>query len=257
MEWSPEAGLASPEAVSGFDAIVHLAGENIAAGRWNRVRRRQIRSSRGPTTRRLIESFAGLAEPPRVFVCASAVGWYGDRGDELLTESSPPGRGFLPLVCREWEEAAAGAGSIVERVVSLRLGVVLSVRGGALARMLPLFRLGLGGRLGSGRQYFPWIHLDDAVAAILHLVAGESSGVVNLVAPEQTTNAEFTRCLAKTLGRPAILPAPRSALVAVFGSMVREALLASTRVAPERLVRSGFSYAWPRLDDALRHELRP
>ena len=256
MEWQPERGLAKPTGVEGFDALVHLAGESVASGRWTAARRRRIQSSRGPATRRLVESLSGLKRPPRVFVCASAVGYYGDRGDELLDEDSPAGGGFLASVCRDWEAAAATAATVCERVVMLRFGVVLSAAGGALPRMLAPFRFGLGGRLGSGRQYFPWIHLDDAVAAIRHLL-DRGEGPANLTAPEPVTNADLTRSLAHTLRRPALFPAPTPALVAVFGAMAREALLASARVVPARLLSGGFAYRHPTLDSALAHELSP
>lgn len=256
LEWRPERGLAKPAAARGFDALVHLAGESVAGGRWTVAKRQRIRSSRAPATQRLVESLRTIERPPRVFVCASAVGYYGDRGDELLDEDSPAGGGFLASVCRDWEAAAATAATVCERVVMLRFGVVLSAAGGALPRMLTPFRFGLGGRLGSGRQYFPWIHLDDAVAAIRHLL-DRGEGPVNLTATEQATNADLTRSLARTLRRPALLPAPTPMLVAVFGAMAREALLASARVVPARLLSGGFEYRYPTLDSALAHELSP
>ncbi|MCY3971746.1 MAG: TIGR01777 family oxidoreductase [Acidobacteria bacterium] len=254
LEWRPERGLAEPTAVEGFDAVVHLAGESVAGGRWTAERRHRIRSSRIPATLRLVESLSTIERPPRVFVCASAVGYYGDRGDELLEEDSSAGSGFLASVCRDWEAAAATAATVCDRVVILRFGVVLSAAGGALPRMLTPFRLGVGGRLGSGKQYFPWIHLEDAVAAILHLLA-RGEGPVNLTAPEPVTNAELTRSLATTLRRPALFPVPRPALLVAFGAMARETLLASARVVPARLVSEGFTYRYPTLDSALRHEL--
>ncbi len=254
LEWHPGRGLAEPTAVEGFDALVHLAGESVAGGRWTAERRRRIRSSRIPATLRLVESLSTIERPPRVFVCASAVGYYGDRGDELLDEDSSAGSGFLASVCRDWEAAAATAATLCERVVILRFGVVLSASGGALPRMLTPFRLGVGGRLGSGRQYFPWIHLEDAVAAILHLLA-RGEGPLNLTAPETVTNADLTRSLASTLRRPALFPVPRSALLVAFGAMARETLLASARVVPARLLSDGFAYRYPTLGSALRHEL--
>ena len=256
LEWRPERGLAEPAAAQGLDAVVHLAGESVAGGRWTAAKRHRIRSSRAPATLRLVESLSALERPPRVFVCASAVGYYGDRGDELLDEDSPAGGGFLASVCRDWEAAAATAATICERVVMLRFGVVLSASGGALPRMLKPFRFGLGGRLGSGRQYFPWIHLEDAAGTIRHLL-DHGEGPVNLTAPEQVTNADLTRSLARLLHRPALLPAPAPALVAVFGDMAREALLASARAVPARLLGSGFTYRYPTLDAALHRELSP
>ncbi|MDE2924405.1 MAG: TIGR01777 family oxidoreductase [Acidobacteriota bacterium] len=257
LEWRPERGLAESPAAEGLDAMIHLAGENVAAGRWTAERRSRISASRGPATRRLVESLSRLERPPRVFVCASAVGYYGDRGDELLDEASTSGAGFLASVCREWEAAAGTAGAVCERVVILRFGVVLSARGGALVRMLPPFRLGFGGRLGSGRQYFPWIHIDDAVAAIRHVLESDIRGPVNLVAPEQLTNADLTRTIAATLGRPALLPVPSPALRLAFGTMARETLLASARVVPAVLRETGFSYRCPTLGAALARELLP
>lgn len=257
LEWRPESGLTDSEAASGLDVIVHLAGENVAAGRWTAARRSSISASRGPATRRLVESLNRVERPPRGFVCASAVGYYGDRGDELLDEDSTSGGGFLASVSREWEAAAHTADAVCERVAILRFGVVLSARGGALARMLPPFGLGLGGRLGSGRQYFPWIHIDDAVAAIRHVMERDIRGPVNLVAPERVTNSHLTRAIAATLRRQALLPVPAAALRLAFGEMARETLLASARVAPRVLQETGFSYRCPTLGAALDRELAP
>jgi hypothetical protein len=257
VEWRPERGLADSEAASGLDALIHLAGENVAAGRWTASRRRRIRASRGPATRRLVESLSRLERPPRVFVCASAVGYYGDRGGEVLDEDSPPGEGFLAAVCRDWEGAALRASDVCERVAMLRFGVVLSARGGALARMLPPFRLGLGGRLGPGRQYFPWIHIDDAVAAIRHVMDRDVRGAVNFVAPQQVTNAGLTFALAGTLRRQAPLPVPSLALRVAFGEMAKETLLASACVEPRVLRESGFEFRFPKLEAALARELSP
>lgn len=257
LEWRPERGLARSAAAEGLDALVHLAGENVAAGRWTAARRRRIRASRGPATRKLVESLGSLERPPRVLVCASAVGYYGDRGGEVLDEDSPPGEGFLAAVCRDWETAALRASAVCERVAMLRFGVVLSARGGALARMLPPFRLGLGGRLGSGRQYFPWIHIDDAVAAIRHVVEREIHGAANLVAPEQATNSGLTFAMARILRRRAPLPVPSLALRVAFGEMAKETLLASACVVPKVLQESGFAYRHPSLEAALERELSP
>ena len=257
LEWRPERGLVESPAAEGLDALIHLAGENVAAGRWTAARRRRIRASRGPATRRLVKSLASLERPPGVFICASAVGYYGDRGGEVLDEDSPPGEGFLAAVCRDWEAAALRAAAACERVVMLRFGVVLSARGGALARMVPPFRLGLGGRLGSGRQYFPWIHIDDAVAAIRHVMDRDVRGAVNLAAPEEVTNAGLTWSLARTLRRRAPLPVPSLALRAAFGEMANETLLASARVAPRVLRKTGFEYRFPKLEAALARELSP
>ncbi len=256
IEWRPERGLVGSNG-EGLDCLIHLAGENVGAGRWTAARKRRIRDSRGPATRRLVESLGALQSPPRILLSASAIGWYGDRGDELLDETASPGTGFLADVCREWEDAALRAEGICERVVTLRFGVVLAAHGGALARMLTPFRLGFGGRLGSGRQYFPWIHLDDAVAAVQELMEFDLQGPVNLVAPEQATNAELTRSLADAVGRPAILPAPAAALRLAFGEMARGTLLASARVVPAVLSQQDFAFRHPTLAGALQHELAP
>lgn len=257
LEWRPERGLTRPAEAEGLDAIVHLAGENVAGGRWTAARRRRILTSRGPATRRLVESMGTLHRPPRVFVCASAVGYYGDRGEEILDETSPSGSGFLASVCRDWETAAETAADVCERVAILRFGVVLSAAGGALPRMLRPFRLGVGGRLGTGRQFLPWIHIDDAIAAIRHVVDRDIAGAVNVTAPEQTTNAELTRFLARALRRPAVLPVPSPVLLAAFGRMAQETLLASARVVAARLRDGGFDYGYPTLGSALAHELAP
>jgi uncharacterized protein (TIGR01777 family) len=232
-------------AVAGHDAVVHLAGENIA-GRWTAVKKQRIRDSRVEGTRQLRAAMAGKA---KVLVCASAIGFYGDRGDEVLTEDSGPGAGFLADVCRDWEAATAGA---AERVVNLRFGVVLSARGGALAKMLLPFKLGLGGVVGSGRQWWSWVALDDAVGAILHALRAETlRGPVNVVAPEPVTNCEFTRTLGRALRRPTRLPMPAGMARIVFGEMADAALLASERVLPARLKAAGFQFRYERLEEAL------
>lgn len=248
--WSPELGIDDPEALEGIDALVHLAGENIASRRWSRAQKRRIEESRVQGTRKLVSELVQLREPPRTLVCASAVGIYGDRGDERLTESSPRGDGFLADVCEAWErEARAFSG----RSVQLRFGVVLSREDGALARMLPPFRMGAGGRIGSGRQAFPWVTLDDAVGAVCHaLETEELSGPVNVVAPGGVSNAEFTKALAGALGRPALLPMPALAARLALGEMADELLLASIDAHPERLLDSGFRFAHPELGPALR-----
>lgn len=254
--WSPERGVGEPADVEAADAVVHLAGESIASGRFTQARRRRIRDSRVEGTRALVDSLGRLQRPPRVLLCASATGFYGDRGATPLDEHSHPGRGFLAEVCVAWEQAARRARDFGTRVVSFRLGVVLAREGGALARMVPLFRLGLGGRLGDGRQYLPWIALDDVVHVLDHLVARDDlEGAVNVVAPEPVTNAAFTGVLARVLGRPAILPAPAFALRALLGDAADELLLASARVIPERLLGSGYTFRFPRLEEALRHVL--
>jgi len=230
---------------------VHLAGENLAAGWWTAERKRRIRDSRVGGTRLLAEALAGLRQRPRLLLSASATGYYGHRGEEILVEASAPGTGFLAAVCREWEAAAAPARDAGVRVVYLRSGVVLSPAGGALARLLPMFRLGLGATLGTGRQFMPWITLDDEVGAILHLLTHDISGPVNLVSPQQVTNREFTATLCRIVRRPALLRVPGQALRMVLGEAAGE-LLASERVHPARLLETGYAFRHPELESTLR-----
>ena len=245
----------SIEVPAGIDAVVHLAGESIS-GRWNREKKVRILESRREGTRRLSEAMVRLDPPPSVLVSASAVGFYGDRGDEILTEESPRGAGFLSEVCAAWESACDPARERGIRVVNLRTGVVLSGSGGALERMLPPLRLGQGGPLGGGRQFMSWIALDDLLGIILFALRDESlAGPVNAVAPKAATNAEFTRTLARVLRRPAFLPIPPFALRLAFGEGADELLLASQRVDPKRLRAGGFAWRYPELDQALRHVL--
>ncbi|MBI4323331.1 MAG: TIGR01777 family protein [Candidatus Omnitrophica bacterium] len=242
-----------PAALDGVEAVVHLAGENII-GRWTPEKKTRIRDSRVNGTRVLAESLARLAPPPQVLVCASAVGYYGDRGEERLQEDSPAGSGFLAEVCREWEAATLPAVQQGIRVVNLRIGMVLSPQGGALAKMFPAFRLGLGGCLGSGRQYLSWIALDDLLEAITFALAAPNlRGPVNAVAPTPVTNRAFTKTLGRLLGRPTLCPVPAFAARLVFGEMAQELLLASARVMPAALLASGFAFRYPDLDGALRH----
>ncbi len=251
--WDPGRQQIDSGGLEGVDAVVHLAGEGIAEGRWSATRKRRILESRTRGTRLLAETLSGLVRRPRVLVSASAIGYYGDRGDQVLDEESPAGRGFLPEVCVAWEEAAAPASDAGIRVVRLRIGPVLSREGGALSRMLPLFRIGVGGRLGHGRQYMSWIALDDLVRVIASAIGDESlSGPVNAVAPGPVTNAEFTRALGRALGRPAILPVPALALRVAVGEMADALLLASARVLPRRLERGGFRFEHPDVEEALR-----
>ena len=254
--WNPAGGLAEPSRFDGVDAVVHLAGENIAAGRWTPARKAEIRQSRVEGTRILCESLARLAHPPKLLVSASAVGFYGDRGAQMLTEESGAGSGFLPDVCREWEAATEPASQADIRVVNLRFGMVLSPAGGALRKMLPPFKLGLGGRIGSGDQFMSWIAIDDAVGAIHHTLSAESlRGPVNAVAPTPVTNTEFTCTLARVLRRPALIPVPRFAARLAFGEMADALLLASARVVPVRLRESGYHFRFPELEGALRYLL--
>ena len=253
--WDPAAGRLDPGALEGADALVHLAGEPIAQ-RWTAAVKRRIRESRVQSTRLLATAIVSLRRPPRVFVSGSAMGIYGDRGDEELDETSPPGRGFLADVAVAWEGAAEPAARAGVRVANLRTGLVLSPRGGALAKLLVPFRLGLGGRIGSGRQWVSWIALSDTVSAIRHAIDSESlAGPVNLAAPVPVTNAELTKTLARVLRRPALLPVPAFALRLVFGEMGEATLLASQRMRPRRLLDNGYRFRHPVLEGALRHEL--
>ncbi len=256
IQFGSEQGRLEPSEMEGVDAVVHLAGENVAAGRWTAERKRRIRDSRVLGTRLVAETLSKMQRPPRVLVNASAIGFYGDRGDEQLTESSEPGEGFLPQVCLAWEAATAAAERSGVRVVKLRIGVVLSTAGGALAKMLPTFKLGLGGRIGDGRQYVSWVTLHDLVRIILFsLGSDELEGPVNAVGPHPVRNDEFTRVLARVLHRPALVPLPASFVRTAFGEMGRELLLASTRVLPRRLEQAGFAFEHETLHDALRFEL--
>lgn len=255
--WDPAAGRLDPAAMEGFDAIVNLCGENIAAKRWTAARREAIRASRVGPTQLLARTAARLGRPPRVLVCASAVGYYGDRGDEELTEESPAGSGFLPQVCAAWEEAARPAAEAGIRVVNLRIGLVLARQGGALAKMLPVFRLGVGGVLGSGQQWMSWISLTDLTRVIEFAMRRvELTGAVNAVAPHPVTNREFTRVLGRVLGRPAVLPVPALAVRVGLGEMGRRLLLEGQRVLPAKLLAAGFSFDLPELEAALRYEIQ-
>ena len=250
---SPESVDGELENLSGCDAVVHLAGENIAEGRWSAAKKQRIRDSRVHSTQRLAEGLAGLHEKPKTLVCASAIGIYGSAGDQMMTESSPAGNDFLAEVCTAWEAAANPARDAGIRVVHLRIGVVLSDQGGALAKMLTPFRLGMGGRVGSGQQYMSWIALPDLVGVIRHAVSNDSlSGPVNSVAPAPVTNAEFTKALGKVLGRPTLFPMPAIVARTLFGEMGDALLLSSTRVSAEKLVTSGYSFEFPDLLSALR-----
>ena len=256
VRFEPEAGRIEGARLEGLDAVVHLAGENIAAGRWTAERRRRIRDSRVLGTGLLARTLAGLARPPRVLIGASAIGYYGDRGDEVLDESREPGAGFLAETCVAWEQATADAERAGIAVVRLRIGVVLAADGGALGRMAPLFRAGLGGRIASGRQFMSWISREDLLRAIEHLLGASGlDGPINAVSPTPVRNAEFVRILAGVLGRPALLPVPAAAIRLALGEMGRELLLASARVVPRRLEQAGFRFLHPDLESALRAEL--
>lgn len=256
IAWAPGRGEMDLAALEGVDAVVHLAGAPIADGRWTEERKALIRRSRVEGTRVLCESLARLARPPRVLVSASAVGFYGGRGDEVLTESSPSGEGFLASVVREWEAATAPAEQAGIRVVHLRLGVVLSGRGGALAKMLPAFQAGAGGRIGEGRQWMSWVSLED-VLGLVHfaLLTPGPRGPVNAVAPHSVRQEELARTLGRVLSRPALMPLPATAVRALFGEMGEETLLAGSHVRPEVAEREGFTFLHPTLEQTLRFTL--
>jgi hypothetical protein len=256
VAWDPGARQIDETTLDGIDAVVHLAGQRID-GRWTATKKRRILDSRVEGTEVLAGALANLDHPPAVVVSASAIGFYGDRGDEELTEDSQPGTGFLAEVCERWEAAAAPIASSDTRLVLARTGIVCTPDGGALGRMLALTRLGLGGRLGNGRQWWPWITLEDEVRALLHLLDTPIVGPVNLVAPGICRNAEFVRSLAQALRRPAILPAPALALRAALGEMANGLLLASARVRPVRLEDSGFEFKSPDLASAITELLSP
>ena len=253
--WNPETGQVHFDPAGPLDAVIHLAGENIAQ-RWTLAARARIRASRVDATRLLCGALARLPQPPRVLVCASATGFYGDRGDAMLDERSSVGTGFLPEVCQAWEAAAEPARQHGIRVVHLRLGIVLARHGGALAKMLPVFRFGLGGRLGSGRQFWSWIALEDLLRVVeLALQDDRLSGAVNVVSPAAATNADFTRALARALRRPAFLALPAPVVKLLFGKMGCEALLASARVQPARLIEYGFAFRFSELNATFQHLL--
>lgn len=256
VHWDPAAGYIDAAGLEGVDAVVHLAGESVSDGRWTPAKKARIRDSRIRGTQTLCEAIAHLSQPPQALVSASAIGYYGDRGEERLTEASPPGTGLLPTVCRDWESACDPARAKGLRVVNLRIGVVLSAAGGALKKMLTPFKLGVGGVLGDGRQYMSCIALDDLVGAIVHCLATPAlAGPVNGVCPQPVTNREFTKLLGEVLGRPTVFPVPAFAARLAFGEMADALLLASTRVEPARLLESGFVFSYPEVAAALRHEL--
>ena len=256
VEWDPMRGVLAPDALDGVNAVVHLAGEPIAQ-RWTPARKQAIRESRVRGTELLARTIAGMERKPGALLSGSAVGYYGDRGDELLDEASAPGSDFLAGVVREWEDATRGAADAGIRVVRLRTGVVLSPRGGALEKLLVPFRLGVGGPIGSGRQWMSWISLHDHLRVMEHaLTTTTLAGAVNLVAPNPVTNAQFAGTLGRVLTRPALVPVPGFALELMYGEMARATILSGQRVLPKALVRSGFEFAHPTLEQALRFELK-
>lgn len=256
VRWDPALGNIDAGSIEGIDAAVHLAGENIAARRWTAAQKARIRDSRVGGTRVLSTALANLKQPPKTLICASAIGFYGDRGSEELTEQSEAGCSFLSEVCQEWEAAADPARNSGIRVVHLRFGMILSSKGGALKRMLLPFKLCAGGVVGSGEQYMSWIALDDAVGAVEHALAHDDlSGPVNGVAPNPVTNREFTKTLGRVLGRPTILPMPAIAARLALGELAQELLLASARVLPKRLQETGYPFRYAELEAALKHVL--
>jgi len=253
VQWDPMRATVDVAGLEGLDVVIHLSGAGIADGRWTEARKQILRSSRIDTTRVLVDSLSRLKQKPRVLIVASAIGYYGNRGDEILTESSAIGTDFLALLCRDWEAEASRAAAMGIRTVMLRFGVVLSGKGGALPKMLAPFKLGVGGRLGSGQQWMSWIAIEDVLGIIRHAIAHEQvSGPVNLVAPNPVRNEEFTRLLAGMLHRPAIFPAPAFVLRLAMGEMADAVLLSSDRVKPEKMLAAGYKFRFEILEPALR-----
>ena len=256
VEWHPNQGQLDAQHLEGFDVVVHLAGESIASGRWTDSKKRAIRESRVKGTSLLSEVLTRLSRPPSLFLCASAIGYYGNRGDELLTEQSAPGEDFLSSVCIEWENATKPAMEKGIRTIHTRFGVILDSEGGALAQMLTPFRMGIGGRVGSGKQWMSWIALEDVVNGLKFLIADKPvHGPVNFVAPNPVTNAEFTKTLGRVLSRPTIFPVPAFGARLAFGELADALLLSSQKVEPSVLEDKGFLFSWPTLEPALRHLL--
>ena len=250
--WDPMTGELELKNIEGFDSIINYSGKNIGLGRWTKKSKKVIYDSRLQSTTLLSESIAKLDNPPESFLSSSAVGYYGECGIEFVNEGAEPGEGFLSDLCAKWEKATMPAVKAGVRVIQLRSGVVLSAKGGALAKMLTPFKLGLGGRLGNGRQYMSWIMIDDHVGALYHLMTSDNiQSPVNVVSPEPVTNREFTKILAKVLHRPAVFPVPAFVLKTLLGQVADEILLSSTRAIPQLLMGSGFEFKYPALEDAL------
>lgn len=255
--WNPELEEIEAEKLEGVHAVIHLAGEPVAGSLWSPAQKERIRSSRVQGTGLLSKTLASLDKKPGTLLCASAIGFYGDQGAAELTEESPPGKGFLPEVCQEWEQSANPAREAGIRVVHLRIGVVLSRYGGALKKMIPPFKWGAGGILGNGEQYWSWVALEDVLGAINHLLRHEElSGPFNCTAPQPATNREFTKALGAALNRPTCLPVPAFAVRTLFGEMGKEVLLASSKVLPKRLEESGYQFQHTEIEAAIRHELQ-
>ncbi len=256
IEWDPSRGQLSADKLGGFDAVIHLGGESIAEGRWSAAKKQRIRDSRVDSTKLLAERMAQATPRPACFVCASAIGYYGDRGAELLTEDSPAGEGFLPEVCQAWEAATRPAAEAGIRVVNVRIGVVLTKKGAALAKILTPFKLGVGGVVGSGRQYWSGIPLAELVSIFEYCVTNDQiSGPVNAVTPNAPTNFEFTKTLGKILGRPTIFPLPGFVARVMLGEMADALLLASARVEPKKLLDTGYTFEYPDTEASLRAAL--
>lgn len=252
IEWSPDRYSIALARLEGFDAVVHLAGESIAEGSWTEEKKRRIRESRVKGTRLLGDALGNLSNPPKTLISASAIGYYGNRGDEILTETSAPGDDFLARVCVEWEEATALAAQKGIRVVNTRFGIILSKDGGALKKMLPPFRMGIGGKIGSGKQWMSWIALDDVVGGIKFALTNEElRGPVNFVAPNPVTNAKFTKTLGKVLSRPTIFPIPAFGVRLLFGEMADALLLSSQRVKASQLEEGSYTFLYPELEETL------
>lgn len=256
IAWDPASGKFNKRDFEGFDAVIHLAGKNISSGRWTEKVKKEIFLSRCRDTWLLSEILHRLEKPPKTFVCASAVGYYGDRGNEVVTESASAGSGFLADVCKKWEEASHCLEVCGTRIVHTRFGAIISPKGGILRKVLPLFKLGLGAIFGDGKQFFPWISLDDVLNSIYHCLTHETiRGPVNIVSPEFETFETFCQKLAKTLHRPLFLRIPSPILTMVFGEIAKEVFLPSTCAKPEKLLQSGYSFAFPELEKALEHML--
>lgn len=258
IRWNPDRGEIDAAELNGIDGVVHLAGENIAGGRWTEAFKQKILDSRVKGTHLISDALARLERKPRVFICASAIGYYGNRGADVMTEQSAPDTDFLAKVCQQWEASCQAARDAGIPVANIRIGVVLSPDGGALAKMLTPFKLGLGGKLGSGDQYMSWVALDDLVGAIVYLLGRDEPvvGPVNVVAPNPATNLGFTKTLGRVLGRPTLFPMPAFVARLAFGEMADALLLSSTRVDPRALVATGFKFQYPELEAALRHLLQ-
>jgi uncharacterized protein len=257
IQWNAETGFSEAEFAKlvGIDAVVHLAGDNVASENWSEDKKRKIRESRTVGTRVLVDALARLKNPPKIFISASAIGFYGNRGDEILTDDSAKGSGFFPEVCEAWEAEAKKAEAFA-RVVCLRIGVILTKDGGALEKMLTPFKLGVGGVIGSGKQYMPWIAIDDIVGIFTFVIENEISGSINTTAPNPTTNYDFTKTFGKVLNRPTFFPIPEFAIKLMFGEMGETLLLQGCRVIPKRIQELGYKFKFENLEEALAHVLK-